>query len=249
MKIIFLGVGDAFDENLPSNSSLVMSEKTTLMLDCGESAVRQLWKIKKGDDSIDTLFISHHHPDHFLGLPAMLDRMLLYEKRTKPLTIFCSKSTHKHINDVTELIFKSMKNEDGFKVNIVKIEHNKALNFKDLELSFCPTAHSVENNAIKITDGKNVVVYSGDGSPKSGTDFYKDLDLLIQETYLYDQEKIGHASIVGSIKFAENNNIKCLALTHISRDFRKDELPKTKDRIKSDKIKIIIPEPMDEYEI
>jgi len=30
MKIIFLGVGEAFDENIPNNSHLVVTEKTML---------------------------------------------------------------------------------------------------------------------------------------------------------------------------------------------------------------------------
>jgi len=93
------------------------------------------------------------------------------------------------------------------------------------------------------------MVYSGDGAPNKTGNFYNDLDLLVQETYLYDQEKISHASIIAAIKFSEENNIKCLALTHINRNFRKDDLPKIKDKIKSDKVKIIIPEPLDEYNL
>ena len=69
------------------------------------------------------------------------------------------------------------------------------------------------------------------------------------ETYLYDQEKIGHSSIISAIKFAEENNVKCLALTHMNRDFRKNDLAKIRDKIKSDKLKIIIPEPLEEYSI
>ena len=116
-------------------------------------------------------------------------------------------------------------------------------------MNFNPTIHSGENLAVKISDRKNTVAYSGDGSPVAGTDFYNNLDLLILETYLYDKEIIGHSSIVSAISFAENNNVKCLALTHINRDFRKNELPKIKDKIKSDKVKIIIPEHMDEYDL
>ena len=33
MKIIFLGVGEAFDETLPNNSHLILSD-TNLLLDC-----------------------------------------------------------------------------------------------------------------------------------------------------------------------------------------------------------------------
>ena len=81
------------------------------------------------------------------------------------------------------------------------------------------------------------------------SDFYKNADLLISETYLYDREIIGHSSIVSAIKFAENNNVKCLALTHINRDFRKNDLPKIRDKIKSNKLKIIIPDSLDEYSL
>ncbi|MDP3882617.1 MAG: ribonuclease Z [Candidatus Staskawiczbacteria bacterium] len=249
MKIIFLGVGDAFDETLPTNSSLVISKKTSLMLDCGDSAVRQLWKIRKGNDSIDALYVTHHHPDHLFGISSMLDRMLLYEKRTKPLTIICSKTVHKNIIELRECIFKSTSNQDGFRVDFIDIESGQTVKFQDLELSFSSTVHSAENIAVKVSDGESAMAYSGDGSPVSGSDFYKDLDLLILETYLYDIEKIGHSSIVSGIKFAEGNNAKCLALTHISRDFRKNDLARVKDKIKSDKFKIIIPEPMDEMDL
>jgi len=109
-----------------------------------------------------------------------------------------------------------------------------------------PTVHSGENFAVKVSDGNKVMAYSGDGSPREGSDFYKNLDLLILETYLYDKEIIGHSSIKSAIAFSENNNVKCLALTHMNRDFRKDDLPKIKDQIKSDKARILIPEPMDE---
>ena len=73
--------------------------------------------------------------------------------------------------------------------------------------------------------------------------------MLIQETYLYDKEIIGHACVTGAIKFAEDNNIKCLAIVHLNKHFRKDGLAEVKDKIKSDKVKIIIPEPMDEYNL
>ena len=69
------------------------------------------------------------------------------------------------------------------------------------------------------------------------------------ETYFYNEEKIGHSSVISAIEFAEKNDIRCLALTHMNRSFRKNELPKMKDKIKSDKVKIIIPESLDEYSL
>ncbi len=48
---------------------------------------------------------------------------------------------------------------------------------------------------------------------------------------------------------AERNNIKRLTLTHINRDFRKKTMPKLLKKITSNKVKIIIPNPLNEHKI
>jgi len=246
MKVIFLGVGEAFDENYPNNSSLVLTDKTKLLLDCGFSIPTQLWKFNSDANFLDAIYISHQHADHYLGLPAVFLRM--WEGgRKKDLTLICQKGFKKSFKCFMDLSYKGFMKKFKYKINLVESRERKIIEFQDLKLSFHRTIHSGKNLAIKIDDREGVMIYSGDGVSNLGGDFYKNLDLLIQETYLYDQEKEGHSSIVSAIKFAEENNIKCLALTHMNRDFRKNNLEKVKDKIKSDKIKIIIPEPLDEH--
>lgn len=239
MKIIFLGVGEAFDENLPNNSQLVITDKTNLLLDCGFTVPTQVWKHNDDKDLIDAIYISHQHGDHFSGLPALLLRM--WEGgREKELTIICQKGLKEKFKEFMDFVYLGFMDKFKYKINLVEARNGETIKFNDLDLSFEKTVHSGENLAIKITDGKNVVAYSGDGSPKEGG-FYNNLDLLILETYLYDKEIIGHSTIVSAIKFAEDNNVKCLAITHINRDLRKNELPDLE--IKSGKVKIIIPQP------
>jgi|SRR3989338_2118556 len=248
MKIVFLGVGEAFDENYPNNSSLVLTDKTKLLLDCGFTVPSQVWKFNPDPSLLDAIYISHRHGDHFLGLPALFLRM--WEGgRKRDLEVICQKDFKEEFSDFMEFVYKGFQKKFEYKINLVESKDGEKINFQDLKLSFAKTVHSGENLAVKITDGKNVYAYGGDGSPIPGTDFYKGLDLLVLETYLYDQEKIGHSSIVSAIKFAEDNNVKCLALTHMNRDFRKNDLPKIKDKIRSNKLKIIIPEPLEEYNL
>lgn len=250
MKIIFLGVGEAFDEDLPNNSHIIISEKINLLLDCGFNIPQQLWKFSEDPNFLDAIYISHQHADHYFGLPALLMRM--WEGgRVKSITVIAPKEFKDSFKQLMNLAYSSFPEKFKFNVNIIEVETTSKIKFNDLELSFIPTVHSQsrENLAIKISDGKNVVAYSGDGSPIAGSDFYKNLDLLIQETYLYDKEIIGHSSIVSAIGFAEKNNIKCLALTHINRDLRKNDLSKIRDKITSNKVNIIIPEPLDEYNL
>jgi ribonuclease BN (tRNA processing enzyme) len=248
MKIIFLGVGEAFDPNQPNNSQLLATDKTNLLIDCGFSTPWQLWKLKDDPNLLDAIYISHQHADHFFGLPALLLRM--WEGgRERDLTIICQKEMKESFKDFMEYAYKGFMDKFKYKINLVESSEGESLKFQDLDFSFEETVHSGKNLAVKITDGNAKFSFSGDGSPVAGTDFYENLDLLILETYLYDKEIIGHSSIVSAIKFAENNNVRCLALTHINRDFRKNELPALRDQIKSEKVKIIIPEPLEEYDL
>ncbi len=249
MKIKFLGVGEAFDSILPNNSHLLESEKTKLLVDCGYSIPQQWFKLEKEADFIDAIYISHKHADHYFGLPILLMRMW-EERRTKPLTLICQKELVNFFKNFIELAYKGFSKKFKYETNFIGVKNKQIIKFNDLELSFAPTIHSIENLAIKVNDSKISYCYSGDGQFTKETErLYKDSDLVIQETYLYDERKIGHACIKDSIKMAEKQNIKCLALTHLQRDFRKNDLPRIKDKIKNDKVKIIIPEPLDEYEL
>lgn len=244
MKIIFLGVGEAFDENLPNNSQLVIADKANLLVDCGFTVPVQVWKYNKDKDLIDAIYISHQHGDHFSGLPALLLRMW-EDGREKDLTIICQKEFKEKFHEFMDFVYRGFMDKFNYKINLVEAKDGEDFEFNGLNLSFEKTIHSGENLAVKISDGKNSYCYSGDGSPMENSNFYKDSDLLILETYMYDVEKIGHSSIIGAISFAEKNNAKCLAITHINRNLRNNELSKLK--IESDKIKIIIPKPFEEY--
>ncbi|MBU3895858.1 ribonuclease Z [Patescibacteria group bacterium] len=232
MKAVFLGVGEAFDENYSNNSIIVVSDKTKILLDAGYSVPQQLWKYNNDPEFLDAIYISHIHADHCFGLPAILMRMW-EDGRKKDLTIICQKE----LNGLLEYAYSSF--QEKFEYKIIYVEPGN-MQFRDLSFSFQETIHTRENLAIKIN---NSIAYSGDGSPQEDSSFYKDLDLLILETYLCDQEKVGHSSIVSGIAFAEKNNVKCLALTHINRRLRKEGVKKI-----NSKVKVIIPEPLDEWE-
>ena len=56
-EVIFLGVGEAFDEELPNTSILIRYGKgtspVTLLLDCGFTAPPRLWKEEPEVDILD----------------------------------------------------------------------------------------------------------------------------------------------------------------------------------------------------
>lgn len=61
-----------------------------ILVDCGEGAQIQMMKFNVKSYRIDQIYISHLHPDHYLGLPGYLSSLSL-KGRTEPLDIFAPK--------------------------------------------------------------------------------------------------------------------------------------------------------------
>ncbi len=249
MKVIFLGNGEAFDERYPNHSHLVLANKTVIMLDCGDSAVRQIWKYTKDYSLIDALYVTHRHSDHLFGIPALLGRML-EEERKRDLTIICSEQLKVDIERLTEHAYFGI-DSYGFKINFVISEDGGSIQFNDLKLSFAKTGHTTYNLAIRIDDGKNIVCYSGDG-PIDNQDkekIYKDADILMHECYMFDKKFPGHVTAIDLFKMAKRQNVKCLALSHFKRAFNNETRVKVKEAIPETGLKIILPEPLEEYNL
>jgi len=248
MKIVFLGNGEAFDQRYPNHSHLVISKKTTIMLDCGDSAVRQLWKYTKNHSLIDVLYITHRHSDHLFGVPALLGRML-EEGRKKPLIIICQEQIKKDIERITQHAYFGI-DSYGFKIKFLIAKDKKSLVLNNLNLSFAKTGHTAYNLAIRIEDGKNIVCYSGDGPiDKESEIIYGNADILMHECYMFDKKFPGHVIATDLFKMAERQKIKCLALAHFKRKYNMETRNKVRVFAKRFNFKTIFPEPLQKYNI
>lgn len=254
MKAVFLGTGEAFDERHPNNSSLVISGKNCLMLDCADASVVQLWRyqvaVRHDFNFLDGVYISHKHSDHFFGLPALVSRMY-EEARTKPFAIFCANDIKGDIANIMQYAYQGLETKFGFSLSLVGIEPGETRLLDGLELSFAETKHSKRNVAIKVSDGKKTMCYSGDGTPtEKAIEMYRGSDLLIHEAYLYDTKVEGHGCVVDLIDMAKGNDISKLALTHLKRNYRRDETEMRKlaaviARVNEQgKLKVLLPRPM-----
>ncbi|HNQ33470.1 MAG TPA: MBL fold metallo-hydrolase, partial [Methanoculleus sp.] len=64
---------------------LIRRGSDTLLFDCGEGAQQQMMRAKTGF-TIDAIFVTHWHADHFLGIFGIVETLGFME-RTAPLPI------------------------------------------------------------------------------------------------------------------------------------------------------------------
>lgn len=124
MKIQFLGTGAAAN-NGRYNSSVLVNEK--ILLDCGPTTVANLKKLGFATEKISTIFISHLHGDHFIGLPFFFLDSVILKKRISTLNLVAPKETLEKVLAVTEIIYgKSLKEKLllDYPLNFLPIEND-----------------------------------------------------------------------------------------------------------------------------
>jgi ribonuclease Z len=87
LSLFFAGTGGSVPSprrGLPA--VLIRRGGEHVLVDCGEGTQRQLIK-SVGLADLDSVFITHFHADHWLGLPGMLKSFALRE-RTQPLSVY-----------------------------------------------------------------------------------------------------------------------------------------------------------------
>lgn len=107
-ELLILGSSAATptSERNPS-SQLLNIAGSYFLIDCGEATQIQLRRFKAKFQSIDHIFISHLHGDHFFGLPGLLSSMHLLGRKQE-LNIYCPpdlKSVIDLVNKVSETVF------------------------------------------------------------------------------------------------------------------------------------------------
>jgi len=242
MKIVSLGVGEAFDERYYNNSHLVISNEKVILLDCGYAIPNQIWKYYPDVSFIDSIYISHLHADHCFGLPPLIVRMK-EEKRKKPLTIISM--NNKRLKQIIKNGYPKALDNPPFKIEFIEVKPSKKIRLGTLDLTFAATSHSIPNLAVRLSNEKNIICYSGDGrDTDESRALYKNADLVIHECYKIDESMEDHSSLIDLIPLISNQNIKHLFLTHIHRNSRE----KLIKYIQTKKYRnISIPNPMNIY--
>ena len=175
MRITPLGVGDAFDPEQPNSSALVEHGGFALLIDCGHSVVPLIWRARPDPDAVDAVFLTHHHADHVVGLPSVLDRWS-WDGRRKELLIVTTERGRSQFTQLCELLGIA----PAFPIRYLRSED--ATDVGPFALRTAPTQHYVPNRALRLEAGGRRFAYSGDGRPTPDSlALYADANLLLHE--------------------------------------------------------------------
>ena len=242
-QLVLLGTGTPFADPKKSGPSLaIVVNNTSYIVDCGPGIVRRAAQAKElGFPSLEaaqlkTLFITHLHSDHTIGLadiilsPAVLDR-------NAPISIYGPiglKKMTQHVmqayKEDIDLRINGLEKGDSIAYRVVSNEIKEGLIYKDFNLSVIAfkVSHGNWSNAFGYvfqTKDKKIVI-SGDCTYSENLIKYaKDCDILVHEVYSdaglkkrtqrwQDYHSTFHTSTYQLAEIANQVKPKLLILTH-----------------------------------
>jgi len=145
MKLTILGSYSAYPTIKQFTTSQILENNgKAFLIDCGEGTQIQLRKNKIKFNSIEHIFISHLHGDHYFGLPGLILTLNLLG-REKPLKIYGPKG----IKNIITSLMKAGNTWTNYKLNFIELENEKPeiiLNKNNFSVTTIPLSHGIYTN-------------------------------------------------------------------------------------------------------
>src|SRR5262245_42396444 len=197
MKLTIVGSGDAFGSGGRFNTCfMIESGGRAMLLDFGASSLVALKARNIDPNAIEAIVISHLHGDHFGALPFLLLDAQFLSRRTRPLLIAGPPGARDRIAALMEVFFpRSTGTNWRFTWEVVEITPGVPSEVLGVKVLTAEVIHpsGAPSTAVRLTDGRSVLAYSGDTEWTDALIPIADgADLFIIECYEHDRIVAGH---------------------------------------------------------
>jgi ribonuclease BN (tRNA processing enzyme) len=212
-----LGSGNAFGSGGRFNTCFYVQSPTyRFLIDCGASSIVALQKFGIDFASLDAIFVSHLHGDHFGGIPFVEVACRVEKSRSQPLHIVGPPGIESAVNTARQIFFPEFPTPvlefTTYKPGVNRISH--------VEIEAFEAIHSKKTNphSLRISFNNIVIAFSGD------TEWYDGLlalssgvDIFICECSAVTKAPI-HMSYQQLLKHKSEIRAKRIILTHMGDD-------------------------------
>ena len=135
LDVVFAGTGGSVPSARRGLPALLLRRGgDRLLFDCGEGTQRQLLR-SVGLPDIDAVFLTHHHADHWLGLPGMLKSFDLRDRHA-PLDVFGPPGTARLLESLRGVFGRT-----GYPLTITDLGAGDAIEFDGYEVQAFNVRH------------------------------------------------------------------------------------------------------------
>lgn len=150
LRVVFLGTGGALPTvNRNPSSILVNREGELLLFDCGEGTQQQMMRARTGMMSLSSIFITHFHADHVLGIPGLL-QTLSFHGRDAPLTIYGPAWVEQFVKLISLLGYCRL----NFEIKAVPLEAGDTVHREGYVINAIASEHSVPSLAYALVENE-----------------------------------------------------------------------------------------------
>ena len=227
MHFAFLGTSGSVPSAARDTTSLVfVVPPGAVLIDCGGSPIQKLRRADVDPHALAVVVITHIHPDHAYGLPALI-RNLSVLGRQAPLTVYCRPE---HVEPLRNLLtlFNTLERPGMFALTVRAIalaEGAHAFDLGPLSVRTSPNVHgAMPNFAVRVDVARGrSVVYSSDTRPCDAVvSLAGGADTLVHDaTYSErDRGRVGaHSTAAEAGDVATRAGVRRLILAHIGAEY------------------------------
>ena len=222
-RVTVLGSGDAYGSGGRFHSAyLVEGPQPRFLIDCGPTILQALKRVQRDPSVVDFVLLSHHHGDHFGGVPFLLMEYLYEQPRKRPLTIYGPPGTEQRVRALFSALYEhSAQQQLPFPLRFEELSPGvrRTVDGVDILPFAVPHTPDLTALALRVELGGRTILYSGDSAwTEDFVQQSRGADLFLCECSTYETRLSIHIAYPEIAARARDLGCRRLVLSHLGSE-------------------------------